>query len=96
MWIFKICCTHIEIQNSKAQTLPYIGCTINAKVGTNRITDDTIVSGVVPKNSGYIPVVISQSITVNCINCVFWDSSSWIVKADAAQRISIRFYNCIK
>lgn len=82
--------------NSKAQTLTYIECRIKASVGTNGIKDDMIVSGDIPKNKGYIPVVIGHSSTNDCTDYIFYDYSSWVIKTNVAQYISIRFYKCTK
>lgn len=83
-------------QNSKAQTLTYIECRIKAPVGTNGIKDDIIISGDVPKNNGYIPVVIGHSNTNDCTDYIFCDGSAWVIKTNVAQNIFIRFYKCIK
>lgn len=82
--------------NSKAQTLTYIECRIKAPVGTNGIKDDMIVSGDIPKNNGYIPVVIGHSSTNDCNDNIFCDGSLWVIKTNVAQYISIRFYKCTK
>lgn len=82
--------------NSKAQTLTYIECRIDAPAGTNRIKDDMIVSGNIPKNNGYIPVIVGHSTTNNCDDYIFCDGSVWVIKTNVAQNIAIRFYKCIK
>ena len=82
--------------NSKAQTLTYVECRINAPVGTNGIKGDMIASGDIPKNNGYIPIVIGHSRTNDCTDYIFCDGSTWIIKTNVAQYISIRFYKCIK
>lgn len=81
--------------NSKAQTLAYTECRINAPVGTNRIKD-VIISGDIPKNKGYIPVVLGHSLTNDCSDYIFCDESVWMIKTNVAQIIYIRFYKCIK
>ena len=83
-------------QNSKAQTLTYIECRIYAPAGTNRIKDDMIVSGNIPKNNGYIPVIVGHGTTNNCDDYIFCDGSVWVIKTNVAQNIAIRFYKCIK
>ena len=55
-----------------------------------------IVSGDIPKNNKYIPVVIGHSSTNDCTDYIFCDGSSWIIKTNVAQYITIRFYKCIK
>lgn len=82
--------------NSKAQTLTYIECRIDAPAGTNGIKDNMIISGDIPKNKGYIPVVIGHSSTNDCADHIFYDDSTWIIKTNVTQRIAIRFYKCIK
>lgn len=86
----------IGLLNSKARTLTYIECRINAPVGTNGIKGDMIISGDIPKNNGYIPVVIGHSNTNDCTDHIFCDGSTWVVKTNVAQNILIRFYKCIK
>lgn len=82
--------------NSKAQTLTYIECRIDAPAGTNGIKDNMIISGDIPKNNGYIPAVIGHSTTNDCADHIFCDGSTWIIKTNVAQKITIRFYKCIK
>lgn len=55
-----------------------------------------IISGDIPKNKGYIPVVIGHSSTNDCADHIFYDDSTWIIKTNVTQRIAIRFYKCIK
>ena len=82
--------------NSKAQTLTYIECRINAPAGTNGIKGDMIISGDVPKNNGYIPVIVGHSGTNDCADHIFCDGSIWVIKTNVAQTIFVRFYKCIK
>lgn len=83
--------------NSKAQTLTYIECRIDAPAGANIIKDNMIISGGIPKNNGYIPVVIGHSSTNDCADHIFCDDgSTWIIKTNVSQRIAIRFYKCTK
>lgn len=89
-------CEGISVLNSKAQTLTYIECRIDAPAGTNGIKDNMIISGDIPKNKGYIPVVIGHSSTNDCADHIFYDDSTWIIKTNVTQRIAIRFYKCIK
>ena len=55
-----------------------------------------IVSGNIPKNNGYIPVIVGHSTTNNCDDYIFCDGSVWVIKTNVAQNIAIRFYKCIK
>lgn len=89
-------CEGISVLNSKAQTLTYIECRINASVGTNVIKSDTIIDGHIPENRGYIPVVIGHSNSNDCFDYIFYDGGRWLVRTDIAQRLNIRFYKCIK
>lgn len=82
--------------NSKAQTLTYIECRINASVGTNVIKSDTIIDGHIPENRGYIPVVIGHSNSNDCFDYIFYDGGRWLIRTNIAQRLNIRFYKCIK
>lgn len=82
--------------NSKAQTLTYIECRINASVGTNVIKSDTIIDGHIPENREYIPVVIGHSNSNNCFDYIFYDGGRWLIRTNIAQRLNIRFYKCIK
>lgn len=58
---------------------------------------DTIISGNVPENRGYIPVVVGHASTNDCIDHIFFDyGSSWLIRTNVAQIMTIRFYKCIK
>lgn len=83
-------------QNSKAQTLTYIECTINPPVGTNGIKGDMIIRGDIPKDNRYIPVIVGHSRTNDCTDHIFCDGSVWVIKTNVAQNIFIRFYKCTK
>ena len=78
--------------NSKVKTLNYIYCRVKTKVGITAINEDTFVEGDLPKDVNYIPVIISQSKTVNASNQLFYDGGKWHVLSDKEQEISIRFY----
>lgn len=82
--------------NSKAQTLTYIDCKIKISVGVNVIKSDMIVSGHIPENTGYIPVVIGHASSNDCFDHIFYDGGRLIIKTDMAQIISIRFYKGMK
>lgn len=55
-----------------------------------------IISGNIPTNNKYIPVVIGHSNTNDCTDHIFCDGSVWVIKTNVPQNISIRFYKCIK
>lgn len=55
-----------------------------------------IISGDIPKNNGYIPVIVGHSRTNDCADHIFCDGSIWVIKTNVAQTIFARFYKCIK
>ena len=82
-------------QNSKAQTLTFTGCKVHAKVGVN-IIKDSIITGSVPGNIEYIPIVLGHSSSNSVIDNIFFDGGSWRIFTNYEQDVSIRFYKCIK
>lgn len=80
----------------KSQTLDFIECRVKTVSGTVKITKETIISGTAPSLSSYIPIIIGHKSTNNVVDYVFYDSPNWIVKSDAEQEITIRFYKTAK
>lgn len=80
----------------KSQTLDFIECRVKTVSGTVKITKETIISGTAPSLSSYIPIIIGHKSTNNVVDYVFYDSPNWIVKSDAQQEITIRFYKTAK
>lgn len=82
-------------QNSKAQNLTFVECSINAKAGLT-IIKDSIITGSAPDNNGYIPVVIGHSSSNSVTENIFFDVGSWRIFTNYEQSIKIRFYKCTK
>ena len=80
----------------KSQTLDFIECRVKTVSGTVKITKETVISGTAPSLSSYIPVIIGHKSTNNVVDYVFYDSPNWIVKSNAGQEITIRFYKTAK
>ena len=81
--------------NSKTQALTFTVCKILTKVGLTNIKD-SIITGSVPNDPGYIPIVIGHSANNSVTENVFFDGGSWRIYTNYEQDISIRFYKCIK
>lgn len=82
--------------NGKSQTLDFIECRIKTVSEILKITKETIIRGNVPTSSNYIPVVAGHSNSNNVSENVFYDSSSWYIRSNVAQEITIRFYKTAK
>lgn len=82
--------------NGKSQTLDFIECRIKTVSGFLKITKETIIRGNAPTSSNYIPVVAGHSNSNNVSENVFYDSSSWYIRSNVAQEITIRFYKTAK
>ena len=80
----------------KSPTLDFIECRVKTVSGTVKITKETIISGTAPSLSSYIPIIIGHKSTNNVVDYVFYDSPNWIVKSDAEQELTIRFYKTAK
>lgn len=80
----------------KSQTLDFIECRIKTVSGFLKITKETIIRGNAPTSSNYIPVVAGHSNSNNVSENVFYDSSSWYIRSNVAQEITIRFYKTAK
>ena len=81
--------------NSKAQTLTFTGCKVHAKVGMT-IIKDSIITGSVPNDIGYIPIVLGHSSNNSVIENIFFDGGSWRIFTNYEQDVTIRFYKCTK
>ena len=82
--------------NGKSQTLDFIECRIKTVSGILKITKETIIRGNAPTSSNYIPVVAGHSNSNDVSENVFYDSSSWYIRSNVAQEITIRFYKTAK
>lgn len=82
--------------NGKSQTLDFIECRIKTVSGLLKITKETIIRGNAPTSSNYIPVVTGHSNSNDVSENVFYDSSSWYIRSNVAQEITIRFYKTAK
>ena len=82
--------------NGKSQTLDFIECRIKTVSGFLKITKETIIRGNAPTSSNYIPVVEGHSNSNDVSENVFYDSSSWYIRSNVAQEITIRFYKTAK
>lgn len=82
--------------NGKSQTLDFIECRIKTVSGFLKITKETIIRGNAPTSSNYIPVVAGHSNSNDVSENVFYDSSSWYIRSNVAQEITIRFYKTAK
>lgn len=82
--------------NGKSQTLDFIECRIKTVSGLLKITKETIIRGNAPTSSNYIPVVAGHSNSNDVSENVFYDSSSWYIRSNVAQEITIRFYKTAK
>ena len=80
----------------KSQTLDFIECRIKTVSGILKITKETIIRGNAPTSSNYIPVVAGHSNSNDVSENVFYDSSSWYIRSNVAQEITIRFYKTAK
>ena len=70
---------------------------VNAKaneiVDINKETSD-VMQGEIPTNWNYIiPVVLGHTLTNECIDNVFYDSSRWRIFTNATQIVTIGFYD---
>lgn len=81
--------------NSNTQTLTFTGCKVHAKVGVT-IIKDSIITGNVPDNIGYIPIVHGHSSSNSVTENIFFDGGSWRIFTNYEQDVTIRFYKCIK
>lgn len=86
----------INALNSESQTLDFIECRIKTVSGFLKITKETIIKGNAPTSSNYIPVVAGHSNSNDVSENVFYDSSSWYIRSNVAQEITIRFYKTAK
>ena len=82
--------------NGKSQTLDFIECRIKTVSGCLKITKETIIRGNAPTSSNYIPVGAGHSNSNDVSENVFYDSSSWYIRSNVAQEITIRFYKTAK
>ena len=97
MWIFKICCTHIEIQNSKAQTLTSISCLVKTEANKKvLLSPESIIEGKLPSSKYYIPFVVMYGNIVDENCSVLCDNSKWYVFGSVSQNVRIAFYKCTK
>ena len=81
--------------NSKTQTLTFTGCKVHVKAGVN-IIKDSIITGSVPNDIGYIPIVLGHSNNNSVTENIFFDGGSWRIFTNYEQDVSIRFYKCTK
>lgn len=85
----------LGLQNSKAQTLTFTGCKVHAKVGMT-IIKDSIITGSVPNDIGYIPIVIGHTSNNSVTENIFFDGGLWRIFTNYEQDVTIRFYKCTK
>ena len=57
---------------------------------------DIVISGSVPNNSLYIPVVIGHSKSNIVVDNIFFDGGKWRIYTNCEQEETLRFYKCIK
>lgn len=57
---------------------------------------DSIITGSVPDNIGYIPIVHGHSTSNSVTENIFFDGGSWRIFTNYEQDVSIRFYKCTK
>ena len=60
------------------------------------IIKDSIITGSVPGNIEYIPIVLGHSNSNSVTENIFFDGGSWRIFTNCEQDVTIRFYKCIK